>query len=158
MRTMRSVPRTSLALVVAIAAVPVSAGAVAAPAAVAQTTPDACEQALNPDRRSVYRYKDGKKTLPFGRVVVTATKADRHRYCIRVQFDGRKVFNSFGLSSYVRRNGRWVNEGGLGDSGSVGPSYTQTMQVRDKTRIDRSYGIRYGGRSYSTISISRYNL
>lgn len=158
MPTMRTVPRSTLALVVAVAAVPVSTGAVATPAAVAQDAPDACDQALNPDRRSVYRYKDGRRTLPFGRVVVTATKADRHRYCIRVQFDGRRVFNSFGLSSYLRRNGKWVNEGGLGDSGSVGPSYTQTMQVRDKTRIDRSYGIRYRGRSYSTISISRYNL
>lgn len=153
---MRLSRRSPVALALTALAVPVVAGAVAAPAGAA--TPDACAQTLNPDRRSVYRYKDGKKTLAFGRVVVTATKADPHRYCIEVQFGDRKVFNGFGLSSYKRVDGKWVNEGGLGDAGSRGASYTQTMQVPDKTRIDRSYSIRYGGDWYRTISISRYNL
>jgi hypothetical protein len=145
------------ALVLAPLAVLVLAGATAAPAGAA-TTPDACQQRLNPDRRSVYRFKDGGTTLSYGRVVVTATKADRHRYCIQVQFGGRTVFNGFGMSSYERRDGKWVNQGGLGDSGARGDSYTQSMQVPDKTRIDRSYSIRDDGRWYRTISISRYNL
>jgi hypothetical protein len=145
------------ALVLAAIAFPVLSGAVAAPAG-ATTTPDACRQQLDPDRRSVYRFKDGDATLGFGRVVVTATEADRHLYCIKVQFGGRTVFNGFGLSSYKRKDGKWVNEGGLGDSGARGDSYTQTMQVPDKTRIDRSYSIRDDGRWYRTITISRSNL
>lgn len=154
---MRPFRRSPVALALAALAVPVVAGTVAAPAGAA-TQPDACQQALNPERRSVYRFKDGDTTLPFGRVVVTATKADRHSYCIRVGFGGRTVFNGFGLASYKREGGKWVNEGGLGDSGSRGDSYTQSMKVPDKTRIDRSYSIRHEGRWYRTIAISRYNL
>ncbi|WP_022928853.1 hypothetical protein [Patulibacter americanus] len=154
---MRPFPRSPVALVLAALAVPVVAGAAAAPASAA-TAPDACEQALNPERRSVYRFKDGGSTLDFGRVVVTATKADRHRYCIQVQFGDRKVFNGFGMSSDKRVDGKWVNEGGMGDSGSRGESYTATMQVPDKTRINRSYSIRHEGRWYRTIQITRYNL
>jgi hypothetical protein len=157
MAAMRPFPRSPVALALAALAVPVVAGATAAPAGAA-TAPDACEQQLNPDRRSVYRFKDGRATLGFGRVVVTATKADRHRYCIQVQFGGRTVFNGFGLSSYKRVDGKWVNEGGMGDSGGRGGSYSSTMQVPDRTRIDRSYSIRHGGRWYRTIQISRSNL
>jgi hypothetical protein len=157
MAAMRPFPRSPVALVLAALALPAVTGAAAAPAGAA-TTPDACEQGLDPDRRSVYRFKDGRTTLGFGRVVVTATKADRHRYCIQVQFGDRKVFHGFGMSSYERRGGEWVNEGGLGDSGSRGGSYTQTMQVPNRTRIDRSYSIRHEGRWYRTIQISRYNL
>jgi hypothetical protein len=157
MAAMRRFPRSPVALVLTALAVPVVAGAAAAPAGAAQA-PDACEQQLNPDRRSVYRYKDGGTTLGFGRVVVTATKANRHRYCIQVQFGGRTVFNGFGLSSYKRVDGTWVNEGGMGDTGARGDAYTSTMQVPDKTRIDRSYSIRHEGRWYRTIQISRYNL
>jgi hypothetical protein len=154
---MRIAPGRSLALAAALA-LPLAAGTVAVPAASAQTPADACAQALNPDRRSVYRFKDGSKTLGYGRVIVTATKANRHRYCIRVDFGNRTVFHAFGESGYERRNGKWVNVGGLGDSGSKATSYTQTMQVPDKYRIDRSYSIRTGGRWYRTIAISRYNL
>jgi hypothetical protein len=157
MAAMRLLRRSPVALALAALAVPVASGTAAAPA-VAASPPDACKQALNPDRRSVYRFKDGGTTLGFGRVVVTATKAHRHRYCIQVQFGGRTVFNGFGESGYERRDGKWVNVGGLGDSGSRGGSYTQTMQVPDKYRIDRSYSIRHEGRWYSTIAISRYNL
>lgn len=156
-RAMRLSRRAPAPLVLAALAVPVVSGGVAAPA-VAATTPDACEQALNPDRRSTYRFKDGDTTLGFGRVVVTATKANRDRYCIQVQFGGRTVFNGFGMSSYERRDGKWVNEGGLGDSGSRGASYTQSMQVPNRTRIDRSYSIRHEGRWYRTGTISRTNL
>jgi hypothetical protein len=157
MAAMRPARRSPIALTLAALAVPVVAGAAAAPAGAAQA-PDACEQGLNPDRRSVYRYKDGGSTLDFGRVVVTATKADRHQYCIQVQFGGREVFHGFGMSSDKRVDGKWVNEGGLGDSGSRGESYTQSMQVPDKTRIKRSYSIRHEGRWYRTSQISRQNL
>jgi hypothetical protein len=157
MTAMRPLPRTPLALVLAALAVPAVAGAAAAPAGAAEQ-PDACEQQLNPDRRSVYRFKDGRETLDFGRVVVTATKADRHRYCISVQFGDREPFNGFGMSSDKRVDGRWVNEGGLGDSGARGPSYTRSVQVPDKTRINHSFSIRHEGRWYRTIQISRYNL
>jgi hypothetical protein len=147
-----------LALAVATLALPLVAGAVAAPAASAQTTPDACAQPLNPERRSVYRFKSGSKTLGFGRVVVTATKANPNRYCHRIDFEGRTVFHGFGESGYERRNGAWVNVGGLGDSGYEATSYTRTVQVPNHYRIDRTYSIRSGGRWYRTISISRYNL
>jgi len=158
MSRMRTALRSPLALAAAVLTLPVAAVAVGAPAATAQTPPDACAQALNPDRRSVYRFKSGGRTLAVGRVVVTATKANRHRYCVQVDFQGRRLFNGFGESGYERRNGKWVNVGGLGDAGSVGRSYTQTMQVPDKYRIDRTYSIRTGGRWYRTIAISRYNL
>jgi hypothetical protein len=154
---MRFIPRSPLALALVAVAAPTSVALAAAPAAVAQSTTDACKKDLNPDRRSVYRFKDGKRTLGFGRVVVTATKSDRHLYCFRVDFDERRVFNSFGESGYERRDGKWVNVGGLGDSGSVGGSYRQSMAVPDKYRKDRSYAIRHEGRWYRTISISRRN-
>ncbi|MSW50445.1 MAG: hypothetical protein F2817_06090 [Actinobacteria bacterium] len=155
---MRLPRRSSLALAAVTLAVPLAGATVAVPAASAQTGGDACKQALNPERRSVYAFKNGSRKLGFGRVVVTATKADRHRYCISVQFDGRRVFNGFGQSGYERRDGRWVNVGGLGDTGARGGSYTRTMQVPDRYRIDHSFSIRSGGRWYRTISISRYNL
>ncbi|MDO9410460.1 hypothetical protein [Patulibacter sp.] len=155
---MRIRTRTPLALAAVTLALPLAGGAVTVPVASAQSTPDACAQALNPDRRTVYRMSNGGKTLGYARVVVTATKANRHRYCIQVQFDGRKLFHAFGQSSYIRRNGTWVNEGGLGDSGYRTGSYTKSMQVPDKRRIDQSFSVRVGGRWYRTISISRYNL
>jgi hypothetical protein len=156
--SMRIRTRTPLALAVVALATPVAAGTIAAPAAVAQSTPDACAQPLNPDRKSVYRFKNGARTLGYARVVVTATKASRHRYCIQVQFDGRTLHHAFGQTTYERRNGAWVNVGGLGDSGGPARSYSATMQVPDKIRIDRSYSVRVGGRWYRTITVSRYNL
>jgi hypothetical protein len=158
MRTMRIPRRSSLALAAVTLTVPLAGATVAVPPASAQTGGDACKQALNPDRRSVYTFKNGSRKLGFGRVVVTATKADRHRYCMSVQFDGRRVFNGFGQSGYERRNGKWVNVGGLGDSGAPGVSYTRTMQVPDRYRLDHTFSVRWKGRWYTTISISRYNL
>lgn len=155
---MRSPSGSPLALVAAALALPLAAGAVVAPTAAAQSTPDACAQALDPDRRAVYGFKNGGRSLGFGRVVVTATKANRHRYCISVQFDGRTVTHAFGQSGYERRNGEWVNVGGLGDSGYRTGSYRRSMQVPDKYRIDHSFSVRSGGRWYRTIAISRYNL
>lgn len=154
---MRRSPRSSALLVLAALAVPAAAGAVATPATAA-TSDDACAEALNPDRRSVYRFKRDGGTLWYGRVVVTATRADRDRYCIQVDFGNRTVFHGFGMSGYERRDGRWVNDGGLGDEGSRGGSYTQSMQVPERYRIDRSYSIRHDGRWYRTTSISRSNL
>jgi hypothetical protein len=155
MSTITAMHTSPTALVVAALAASVLAGAAAAPASAAL---DACDQPLNPERRSVHRFKADGTTLPYGRVVVTATKADRDQYCIQVQFGGRTVFNGFGMSAFKRKNGKWVNEGGLGDSGSRGDSYTQSMQIPEKTRIDRTYSIRDDGRWYRTPSISRFNL
>lgn len=155
---MRTRTGTSLALAAATLALPLAGAAVVAPSASAQATPDACAQPLNPERRSVYRFKNGGRTLGYGRVVVTASKADGHRYCIQVQFGGRTVTHAFGQTTYERRNGTWVNVGGLGDSGYRTSDYSATLQVPDKTRIDRSYSIKAGGRWYKTIAISRYNL
>ena len=71
----------------------------------ANAATDACREPLNPDRRTVYRYTNGSDTLGFGQVVVTATKADGHRYCMRIGFGGRTVVHSFSQASYLRRNG-----------------------------------------------------
>lgn len=155
---MRIRPGSPLLLAAAALSLPLVGATVAVPVAAAQSTPDACAQPLNPDRRSVYGFKNGGRTLAHTRVIVTASKANAHRYCIQVQFDGRTVTHAFGQTTYERRGGRWVNVGGLGDSGYRATSYSLTMQVPDKTRIDRSYSVKSGGRWYRTISISRYNL
>ena len=39
---------------------------------------------------------------------MTATKADAHRYCVRIGFGGRTVVNEYSMASYLRRNGTWV--------------------------------------------------
>jgi len=89
---------------------------------------------------------------------MTATKADAHRYCVRIGFGGRTVVNEYSMASYLRRNGTWVYEGALGSGAQRTGGYTQTVQVRDRTRSDRTFAIRHKGRWYRTISISRFNL
>lgn len=153
-------PALALALV-ALSAPAVSglfaAPAGAAPDRAAQT--DACKQALNPDRRTVYRFTNGAKSLGFARVIVTATKSDRHTYCIRLDFGKRTPRLYSSSTSYVRRDGQWINEGGAGD-GTPSPvgSHTLWMKVQDKRRIGKAWGIRYQGKDWNTIVISRYNL
>lgn len=124
----------------------------------ALATGDACQERLNPDRRAVYKYTSGQRTLGFGQVVVQATAADRHRYCIKVQFGGRTPLNAFGQSTDVRRDGKWVQEGGLGDGFAARSGYTRSVEVRDRSRINLTYSIKRSGRVYSTITIRRFNL
>jgi len=119
---------------------------------------NACRVPLNLDRRTVYRFTNGQQTLGFGQVVVTATKADRHKYCIRVGFGGRTPLNAWGESSYLRRDGKWVYEGSKGSSTTRTGGYTLSPRIRDKTRTDYGFSITRNGRVYSTITIRRYNL
>lgn len=119
---------------------------------------DACAQKLDPERRAVYRFRNGDRTLRYGRVVVTATTASPNRFCIRVDLDGRTLLHRFSMGSDIRKDDKWVVEGGLGDSGYRTESYTFTQQIRPRTRQRRSYGVKVGGRWYDTVSFTRTNL
>jgi len=77
---------------------------------------------------------------------------------MRIGFGGRTVVHSFSQASYLRRNGKWVYEGGLGSGTYTTGAYTQTLSVRDKSGTDRGYTIRRNGRWYRTIIIRRFNL
>lgn len=151
-------PALTVVLVLAALAVPVASGVLAEPAGAASTR-EACRQALNPDRRAVYRFKHGRRALAFARVVVTATRHDRHRYCVRMDFGRRTVRLFSSGTSYERRGGRWVNEGGRSGDRTPFPvgSHSLTLQVPDRLRIDRSFGIRYRGSVWNTKVISRRN-
>ena len=89
---------------------------------------------------------------------MTATKADRHNYCIRVGFGGRTPLNAWGMSSYLLRDGKWVYEGSKGTSAIRTGGYTLSPRIRDKTRDDYGFSITRNGRVYSTIIIRRFNL
>lgn len=140
-----------------VAAVLASATVLALPAApaIAGTSPEACDQPLNPDRREVNRFKAGDAVLPYGRVVVQATQANPHRFCIRLTLGGRTVTFNTSKSSDVWRDGRWVSEGAAG-SGTyrLSRGYTQTLTVRRGHRENATYQIRDNGRWYS-VRISK---
>jgi len=154
---MRALVRSSLIGATALVLAGAAAGSPVGPER-ADAAKNACQEPLNPDRRTAYRFTDRGKTLAFGQVVMTATKADGHRYCVRIGFGGRTMLHEFSQASYLRRNGRWVYEGALGSGAYRTGGYTQSVQVRDKTRSDRTFAVRHKGRWYRTISISRYNL
>jgi hypothetical protein len=146
---MRHVLRRSVPLLVASLAVPAAAGALAAPAS-AQTPepPDACKQALNQRERESYRFKDGRRTWSPGRVVVTPTRADEDRYCIEIRFGGRSVFHQSSTKGWERRGGRWVVIGGDGGGGDLATSYTRSVQIQDRRRVEYRYDLRVDGRWY----------
>lgn len=153
---MRPPIRTSVALLAAA-----SAGAAAVPSAAsaARAQPagervENCLQRLNEDRTAVYRFHRGSRTSSYGRVVVTPTAARPHSYCVRVAFGGRTVFNGFGESGYELRGDRWVNVGGLGDSGGRSKGFTRSIDLARKTRSDLSFSLRRGDGWYRTTTIS----
>lgn len=153
---MRPPLRTVVALPAALLACAVAPPAIAA-AATAQPGGERvenCLQTLNEDRAAVYRFHRGGKTLSFGRVVVTPTLNRRHSYCVRVQFGGRTVFNGFGQSSYELRGDRWVNIGGLGDTGGRSEGFTRSIDLAPRTRTDLSYSIKRPDGWYRTTAIS----
>jgi hypothetical protein len=152
-------PRLAVATTAAAAAVVLLAGpsrTLGGPATAAAAT-EACDQALDHDRREVFRFKDGRRTLGYGRVVVTPTKASPNRYCVRVGFGGRTVTHRFDGGSYLRADGKWEWEGGLGSGTYRTEAYEQSLQVKEDQKVDRRYGIRSGGRWFETVWIKRIN-
>lgn len=139
----------ALPLLLAMLAVPVAAGALAAPAT-AQTPapPDACTERLDRSERESYRFKDGRRTWDPGRVVVTPTRADADRYCIEIRFGGRAVYHRSSTKGWERRGGRWVVIGGDGGGGSLGPGYTRTAQIQERRRVEFRFDVRIQGRWY----------
>lgn len=156
MPPMRSPLRAPAALVAAaaLAAVALPSAATADTAQPSAERVDTCQQALNTDRTAVYRFHRGKRTLSFGRVVVTPTKARPHSYCVRVQFGGRTAFSGFGQTSYELRGGRWVNVGGLGDTGGPTKGYSRSIDLERRTRTDLSFSIKRADGWYRTSTIS----
>jgi hypothetical protein len=122
-----------------------------------QATPDACKERLVRDRQAQYRFTNGRLRLTFARVVVTPTRANRHRYCVRVLTGSRTVLHAWGEQGYERKGGTWVATGGLGDTFTA-KGYTQTIQVPAAYRIVRTFRIRFGARWYKTAPVSRQRL
>lgn len=157
MQVMRPPLRSPVSLLAALAACALTPPAVAAAADTPQPggeRAENCLQTLNEDRAAVHRFQRGGKTLSFGRVVVTPTRARPHSYCVRVQFGGRTVFNGFGQSSYELRDDRWVNIGGLGDTGGRSEGYTRSIDLARRSRTDLSYSIKRPDGWYRTTTIS----
>lgn len=158
--------RLTVLFATAVATAAIGATAPLASAAVAPATKsgtataaiyDACKDTLNPDRRTVYRLKNGSDVLSFGRVVVTATKRYYHRYCVQFQTGDRTVYHSWGQKDYDRVNGTCVSTGmGKGSGWYWTRAYNRTVIVADKKCTRESYSIKYGGKVY-TASFLRYN-
>jgi hypothetical protein len=119
---------------------------------------EACQQTLDPARRTEYRFtaSDGD-VLGFGQLVVQATTANPHRYCVRFQTGGRTVTHSWGQADHRRANGACGAQIGASGSGTYqsGP-YARTVVVQDKTCHYESFAIRSGGRWF-TARFMRYN-
>lgn len=145
-------------LLLAALAGPAAAGALAAPAS-AQTPepPDACKETLDQRERASYRFKDGRRTWSPGRVVVTPTRASPDRYCVEVRFGGRSVVHEASTKGWERRNGRWVVIGGDGGGGDLARSYTRSIQIQARRRVEFRYDVTVGGRTYRA-SFRRQNL
>lgn len=155
---MRSV-RPPVALLLASLAVPVAAGALAAPAGAQSSSepPNACKESLDRGERESYRFKDGRRTWAPGRVVVTPTRADENRYCIEVRFGGQAVVHESSTKGWERRNGRWVVIGGDGGGGDLTRSYTRTAQIQERRRVEFRFDVTIQGREYRA-SFRRQNL
>lgn len=155
---MRRTSRPLVPLLVAALAVPAAAGALAAPAS-AQTPepPDACKEALKERERETYRFKDGRRTWTPGVVVVTPTRAYSNRYCVEIRFGGRAPVHSASTKGWERKNGRWVVVGGDGGGGERARSYTRSIQIKARRRVEFRYDVTVGGRTYRA-SFRRQNL
>lgn len=138
----------------ALGAVALPSAATAAPAQPSAERVENCLQPLNTNRTAVYRFHRGSRTLSFGRVVVTPTKARPHSYCVRTEYGGRTVFGAFGESGYELRGGRWVNVGGLGDSGGRVRGGTRSIDLPRRYRTDLSYSVKRPDGWYTTSTIS----
>lgn len=155
MRLTSALVTTSLAVTLAVP-VTVVAAATSATSAGAATT--ACQATLDPARKSVYRFTRSGTTLPYGQVVVQATKANPHRYCVRFSTGGRNVFAASSNGGYVRSGGECRATGqAAGDSGYYTRGFSSDLQVADGTCVGLSYSIRDNGVWYSTIRILRWN-
>lgn len=155
---MRLPTASPVAAVLAALALLVAAGTLAAPAtARTATPPDACKEPLDRGGRESYRFEDGRRTWEPGRVVVTPTRADEHRYCIEVRFGGRAVVHESSTKGWERRNDRWVVNGGDGGGGDLTRSYTRTAQIRPRRRVEFRFDVRIRGREYRA-SFRRQNL
>lgn len=142
-------------LVLATLAVPLIGGAMAAPAVAQTQEHDACNERLDTSERKTYRFKNGSRSLSWARLVVTPTRANENRYCVEVRFGSRNPMHRSSTTGYERRNGRWVLIGGDGGGGGHGPSYEQSVQIRDKRRSDRHYEVRSNGRWYKATASLR---
>lgn len=151
---MRLFPRLMAALLALTLALPVAATLSAGPADAAAT---ACNSPLNPDRRTVYKFTRGGDTLGFGQLVVQATAANPHRYCIRFQTGGRTVTHSWSQADYIRSGGDCTSTGqGMGDGGYQTAGYTTERTVRDGRCLAMTFSIKSGGVWYSA-SFLRWN-
>ncbi|WP_026910927.1 hypothetical protein [Patulibacter minatonensis] len=145
---MRHVLRRSVPLLLTSLAVPAAGAFTATASARTPEPPDACAQALDRGERETYRFKDGRRTWSTGRVVVTPTRADAHRYCIEVRLGGRAVFHQSSTKGWARQGGRWVVIGGDGGGGDLVRSYTRTAQIQARRRVEFRYDVRIQGRWY----------
>lgn len=148
-------------MVMALGAVAPSVSAPAAPGLTAQASAAtaACSLPLNPNRRMVYKLKNGASTLSYARVVYTATQQNRHRYCIRFQTGGRIVTHSWGRADYPRLNGVCGTKqlGAMGSGTYRTGSYQLDLTVRDKTCVFQGFAIKRDGKWFATPRIMRYN-
>lgn len=146
---MRRTSRPLVPLLVASLAVPAATGVLAAPvSARTPEPPDACKQPLDQRERETYRFMDGRRTWSPGRVVVTPSRADENRYCVEVRFGGRSVFHQSSTKGWARQNGRWVVIGGDGGGGDLARSYTRSIQIRARRRVEFRYDVQIQGRWY----------
>ena len=88
---------------------------------------------------------------------MTPTRADENRYCIEVRFGGRAVIHESSTKGWERRNGRWVVIGGDGGGGDLTRSYTRSVQIRERRRVEFRFDVRIQGREYRA-SFRRQNL
>ncbi|CAB4943400.1 unannotated protein [freshwater metagenome] len=141
--------RPSVALVLASLALPAAAGGLAAPASAQAPQPDdACAEPLDRGGRESHRFEDGRRTWDPGRVVVTPTRADPDRYCIEVRFGGRAVLHESSTKGWERRGGRWVVIGGDGGGRELTRSYTRTVRIKERRRVEYRFDVTVGGRTY----------
>ena len=151
---MRLFVRLAAAVLTLTTALPMVA---ALSAGAADAAEPACSRPLDPDRRTVYKFRNGGETLGYGQLVVQATAANPHRYCIRFQTGGRTVTHGWSEADYIRSGGSCTSTGmGKGDGGYQSGGYNTERTVRDGRCLAMTFSIRSDGAWYSATFL-RWN-
>lgn len=148
--------RKIIALAVICATAVMSFGVVSSPASATGYRP--CSEPLNSNRQAVYRFKNGDDILPFGRVVVTATKQYPNRYCERFDIGGRFLEHIYKRADYERREGVCTGEKFRVAAG--GPyevsSYRQGLTVPNRACTFQAFSVKWEGKWW-TARVKREN-
>lgn len=137
-----------IAIVITATLVIVMSLGVDTPAVAGSTATSPCEEPLNLDRQAVYRFKNGDKILSFGKVVVTPTKADRHRFCEQFRVGGKYVKYAYKRTDFERPKSACSSE--MFRIAAAGPyevsDFRQSLRVPAEACTFQKFSIKWNGK------------